>query len=180
MLYIRRMYGMKNAFPPLLLLVLVSLASCAQNSGKQSHAAPADKQLKFDGKTIDKPDEEWQAELEPFQYRVMRHQATERAFSGEYDHFYEKGTYYCAGCGLALFSSDTKFDSGSGWPSFYQPIFPENVGENTDYEIGYARTEVHCARCGGHLGHVFDDAFGQPTGLRYCINSVSLHFEPEK
>jgi len=123
--------------------------------------------------------EEWKAILPEETYRVTRRAGTERAFSGEYDKFHEKGTYVCADCGNDLFLSETKFDSGTGWPSFYEPISPENVVEKRDFGLGLFRTEVQCARCGAHLGHVFKDG-PQPTGLRYCMNSVSLKFCPEK
>ena len=130
---------------------------------------------------MNKPDTEWKKELTSLQYDVLRKKGTERAFSGEYWDNHEKGTYYCAGCHLALFDSGTKFESGTGWPSFYQPLSEGAVGVNKDKSYGMVREEVVCARCGGHLGHVFDDG-PKPTGLRYCMNSVSLKFEkaPEK
>lgn len=176
------MKKMKASFlaPLMLLAAGISLPSCAQNQSNTTpatHSGNIDKSLVYDGKPIEKSDAEWKEELEPFQYYVMREQGTERAFSGPLNNNKKDGIYYCSACGLALFDATTKFDSGTGWPSFYQPIAAENVGEDTDYDIGYPRTEVHCARCGGHLGHVFNDAIGQPTGLRYCINSVSLTFE---
>ncbi len=130
----------------------------------------------FDGKKIEKTDAEWQAQLTPEQYHVLREEGTERAFSGEYDKNKESGDYHCAACGLKLFSSKTKFDSGTGWPSFYEPVLKKNVIEKEDREFGVVRTEVECARCGSHLGHVFDDG-PKPTGLRYCMNSLSLKFE---
>ena len=111
------------------------------------------------------------------QYNVLREKGTERAFTGEYWDNNEKGTYFCGACQLAVFDSDTKFESGTGWPSFYKPIDKTHVGEDRDVTMGMVRTEVHCNRCGGHLGHVFDDG-PAPTGLRYCMNSVSLGFKP--
>jgi peptide-methionine (R)-S-oxide reductase len=126
---------------------------------------------------VNKTDEEWRQELSPEQYEVLRRSGTERAFSGKYVHNHDDGTYRCAGCGAVLFSSGTKFDSGSGWPSFYKPEDEENVERRTDSSHGMTRTEVLCKKCGGHLGHVFDDG-PNPTGLRYCINSLSLDFEP--
>jgi peptide-methionine (R)-S-oxide reductase len=126
---------------------------------------------------VNKTDEEWRQELSPEQYEVLRRSGTERPFSGKYVHNHDDGTYRCAGCGAVLFSSGTKFDSGSGWPSFYKPEDEENVERRTDSSHGMTRTEVLCRKCGGHLGHVFDDG-PNPTGLRYCINSLSLDFEP--
>jgi peptide-methionine (R)-S-oxide reductase len=134
---------------------------------------------KYKGDKVVKTDAEWKKALKPEAFEVLRHEGTERAFTGAYWNNHEKGHYVCAGCGLELFTSDTKFESGTGWPSFYQPIFAENVASTTDSTLGMVRTEVHCPRCGGHLGHVFDDG-PQPTGLRYCINSVSVSFVPEK
>jgi len=124
---------------------------------------------------IRKTDEEWQAELSPEQYRVCRQKGTEPAFTGRFYDNKESGTYSCACCGADLFSSDTKFDSGTGWPSFWAPVSESDVATETDAAYGMVRTEVHCSRCGAHLGHVFPDG-PPPTGLRYCINSVSLTF----
>ncbi len=128
---------------------------------------------------VTKTDAEWKQALSSEEYHVLREKGTERAFTGKYWDNHEKGVYRCAACGLPVFSSATKFESGTGWPSFYQPIAPENVETESDWGFGMRRTEVHCARCGGHLGHVFDDG-PRPTGLRYCINSVSLEFEKAK
>ncbi len=125
---------------------------------------------------INKPEEEWKSSLSPEAYGVLRKKGTERPFTGKFNDFKDKGIFVCAGCGNELFLSDTKFDSGTGWPSFYQPISKRNVGEDVDKSFFMTRTEVHCAKCNGHLGHVFPDG-PEPTGLRYCINSVSLDFK---
>ena len=126
-----------------------------------------------------KSDSEWKKQLTPEQFEVARRKGTERAFSGKYAETHDEGLYNCVCCGTTLFDSKTKFESGTGWPSFYQPIAKENVVEHTDRTFGMARVEVVCARCEGHLGHVFDDG-PKPTGLRYCMNSASLNFVARK
>jgi peptide-methionine (R)-S-oxide reductase len=127
--------------------------------------------------TIDFSEEQWRERLTPAQYEVLRRHGTEPAFTGDYWHVKADGIYRCAGCGAELFDSATKFDSGTGWPSFYEPKVAENVELHRDTSHGMIRTEVRCRRCGGHLGHVFEDG-PKPTGLRYCINSCALELEP--
>jgi peptide-methionine (R)-S-oxide reductase len=127
----------------------------------------------------DKDDAYWRAKLTPEQYEVCRRKGTERPFSGEYNSEKRAGTYVCACCGTALFDAEAKYDSGSGWPSFFRPVDAAHIEEDTDVTRGMVRTEILCAECGGHLGHVFPDG-PQPTGLRYCVNSLSLKLEPRE
>lgn len=152
---------------------IVALGSHAQQTAgtKTQDVKGSDK---YTGKKIVKTDAEWKKLLKPDQYYVLREAGTERAFTGKYWHNADKGTYLCAACGLELFASETKFDSGTGWPSFYQPLVKGNVTLKTDPDG--ERVEVRCSRCGGHLGHVFDDG-PAPTGKRFCMNSVSLDFK---
>jgi peptide-methionine (R)-S-oxide reductase len=128
--------------------------------------------------TVEKTDAQWREELTPEQYQVLRKAGTERAFTGKYWNNHDDGIYRCAGCGAELFGSDTKFESGSGWPSFTEPKVAEAVTLKRDISHGMIRTEVQCARCGGHLGHVFDDGPRDAGGLRYCMNSCAMDFKP--
>ena len=127
---------------------------------------------------VEKTDQEWRKKLTKEQYHILREKGTERAFTGRLLNNHETGMYICAGCGTELFPSDTKFESGTGWPSFYQPANQQNVGEKADKSLFMHRTEVFCNTCGGHLGHVFEDG-PEPTGLRYCINSIALDFKKQ-
>ncbi len=152
----------------IIIATVLTLGGCAQTKNNMS-----------DDFDVNKSDSAWKAELEPMQYYVLREKGTERPYTGKFDNHYEKGTYHCAGCGTALFESDTKFNAGCGWPSFWDPKLKDNVKIQIDKSHGMIRDEVLCSSCGGHLGHVFNDG-PEPTGLRYCINSASLTFKPEK
>lgn len=159
--------------PLALLLALLAAAPFAHADG----AAGAQPRPRTD--RVTRSEAEWRRLLTPKQYEVLRREGTERAFSGAYWNEHRPGRYRCAGCGLELFESSHKFDSGTGWPSFWRPAGTDRVHEQADHSLGMRRVEVECARCGGHLGHVFDDG-PRPTGLRYCINSVALEFVPAK
>jgi len=157
--------------------VLVTLGALAGGAFlfRDRFFAPREARAASDEKfPVQHTDAEWRAQLTPEQYDVLRQEGTERAFSSPLDYETRKGTYACAGCRSKLFSSDTKYDSGTGWPSFWQPL-PDAVSQRTDTTLGMVRDEVHCVHCGGHLGHVFDDG-PKPTGLRYCMNGVALQF----
>jgi peptide-methionine (R)-S-oxide reductase len=159
---------MRNLKTTSLAIIAIFLGSCGAQSSTKTEDSMA--------YNVEKSDSAWKAELSEDEYRVLRQKGTERPHTGAYDQLWDTGTYVCKGCGSELFKSTTKFDAGCGWPSFYQGIKSDAIKEIQDRTLGMTRTEVVCANCGGHLGHVFNDGFGQPTGLRYCINSVSLGF----
>lgn len=159
----------------ILFALCLLLTGCKGNSQENETAMKNDDQTekKFE---VTKSDAEWQKELTPMEYQVLRNAATENPFSSELLDNKKEGTYVCAACGTEVFKSETKFESGTGWPSFYKEI-EGNVAYDVDYKIGYKRTEEHCATCGGHLGHVFEDG-PEPTGLRHCVNGAALDFVP--
>ncbi|HUR30444.1 MAG TPA: peptide-methionine (R)-S-oxide reductase MsrB [Saprospiraceae bacterium] len=175
---------MQRLILALVLIICFAMNACLQSTDRKQVVMTQDEVKLFVDRHSDtihpvlKSEAQWKSELDPMTYHVMREKGTERAFTGAYDHNKAPGTYYCKACNLSLFSSKAKFDSGTGWPSFYQPLDKTHVLEETDNAYGWPRTEVLCSRCGGHLGHVFDDG-PKPTGLRYCMNSVALNFIPE-
>lgn len=161
----------KSTFLAIFVSMVVLLPACSQNDSKKVASMKTDFKIK-------KSEEDWKKELTPTQFHVLREKGTERAFTGEYWNNHEKGVYYCAACHQKLFSSDTKYESGTGWPSFYKPVSESAVTVQEDRSAGMLREEVVCSYCGGHLGHVFPDG-PKPTGLRYCLNSASLDFRKE-
>lgn len=160
-------------------LILLTACFTNQNAQKVKDQDIMESKSNNSLKKVVKTEDEWQTKLSSKAFHVLRQQGTERAFSGQFDKHFKKGTYVCAGCQLPLFQSETKYNSGCGWPAFYDKLQQEHIVEIKDYSFGMERIEVRCARCDGHLGHVFEDG-PRPTGLRYCINSASLEFIPDR
>lgn len=167
---------MKNQLYVFSTAVLLVLFSC--NGQTQTKNTSTQKPTSTMKEEINKTDEEWKKILSPEQFEVLREKGTERPFTGKYWNLNDKGIYTCAACGNELFNSSTKFDAGCGWPSFFESLDSTKIKTQTDRTLGMVRTEIMCAKCGGHLGHVFDDG-PKPTGLRYCVNSLSLDFKPQ-
>ncbi|TGK26230.1 peptide-methionine (R)-S-oxide reductase [Leptospira yasudae] len=166
---------MENKIFISIIAVTFLFAGCHDTNGDSDSKNKKGGKMKYE---VNKSDEEWKKELTPEEYRILRQKGTEMAFTGALYKNHDKGTYVCAACGAVLFSSETKYESGSGWPSFYQPAKEGAIDEERDTSHGMTRVEVLCSKCGGHLGHVFQDG-PRPTGLRYCINSASLKFKKE-